>query len=604
MRRLAAVAALISACGGPQIQTRSVGGADMAKFLPATLEVEKPREGDPRTVKVRIWADAGMRAVPRWKDDINEQIDYANQLLTPLVGARLQVEDWKEWTRAGEPHQALGQLVETDKGDGVTWVIGYIAPPDGANKAMAELGFAEPLGHHVVVRGWSQRHEAEALSGSLPDLKETERNELLAAHKRHKQTVILLRALATTLGGIAETDPNWILNPSYSKKQVGFSDRNRELMTLAIDTRLAEETDQVVAKKLLEAIEKSQWGGWIGTSQDEVTKRLRNVLDQAKSGKTAVDIPPAAYDQYSRIKTLALQKKTQDALIELENLLTAYPGNAAMHMLRCEIMLGAAKDAKSSDQARATCKRVSELAPGDPSPHIVVAKALAQLEDYAGARAELALAEGKIVNLPTGADDAWRTVIAVYQKMGSLTWTEDAIAKAKLDKDPIAGTIKSTRARYGVPRGAKFVKVEHEGALVTAVRAALDQVYASKYGEAEKTLSAAEKKWPGAAGLAGARCDLGIRMGQIPAAKAACARALATDPKASWALYLSGVLALRDASGTKAGIEKLKRAIEIDPELGQAWRTLAKAYVRTKDKAALEQLGKDYQAKFGQPLPQ
>ena len=144
---------------------------------------------------------------------------------------------------------------------------------------------------------------------------------------------------------------------------------------------------------------------------------------------------------------------------------------------------------------------------------------------------------------------------------------------------------------------------EHEAALVAAVRAALDSVYASKYGDAEKTLAAAEKKWPGAAGLAGARCDLGIRMGQIDAARAACARALATDPKASWALYLSGVLALRDASGTKAGIEKLKKAIEVDPELGQAWRTLAKAYARAKDKVALEQLGKDYVAKFGQPLP-
>ena len=62
MRRLAAVAALISACGGPQLQQRSVGGADMAKALPAALEVEKPREGDPRTVKVRVWTDAGARA--------------------------------------------------------------------------------------------------------------------------------------------------------------------------------------------------------------------------------------------------------------------------------------------------------------------------------------------------------------------------------------------------------------------------------------------------------------------------------------------------------------------------------------------------------------
>jgi len=575
----------------------------MAKVLPATLEVERPREGDPRTVKVRVWTDAGIRAQTRWKDEISEQIDYVNQLLTPLLGARLQVEAWKEWARIGEPHQALAQLAEADKGDGVTWVIGYIAPPDTASKAMAELGFGEPLGHYVVVRGWAERQESQALAGSLPDLKETERGEVIAAHRRHKQTVILLRALATTLGGIAETDPNWLLHPSYSKKQVGFSDRNRELMTLALDARLAEETEQVLAKKLLEAIEKTQWGGWISSSQDEVTKRMRNVLDQAKAGKTAVDIPTAAYDQYSRIKTLALQKKTQDALIELENLLTAYPGNAAMHMLRCEIMLAAAKDPKASEQARGACKRVIDLAPGDPSPHLAIGETLLKAGDVKAARGEFLLAEGKVDNLPSGREEAWRKLIALYQGMGALTWTDEAIKRAKLENDPVAVQIAQVRARYGVPRGSKIVVPEQEAALVAAVRAALDQIYASKYGDAERTLAAAEKKWPGAAGLSGARCDLGIRMGLIEAARAACAKALATDPDASWALYLSGILALRDARGTKAGIEKLKKAIKIDPELGQAWRTLAKAYARAKDNAALEQLGKDYQAKFGQPLP-
>jgi len=65
------------------------------------------------------------------------------------------------------------------------------------------------------------------------------------------------------------------------------------------------------------------------------------------------------------------------------------------------------------------------------------------------------------------------------------------------------------------------------------------------------------------------------------------------------------VIAFKDTSvaGTKNGIEKLKKAIAIDPDLGQAWRTLAKAYSRAKDQAALDKLGKDYAAKFGQPLP-
>jgi tetratricopeptide (TPR) repeat protein len=273
-----------------------------------------------------------------------------------------------------------------------------------------------------------------------------------------------------------------------------------------------------------------------------------------------------------------------------------------MHQLRCEIFLRAPGVADKS--ARAACARASELAPGDPAPHLAVAEALVKIADLAGARAELSQAEGKIANLAAGADDAWRRVIGIYQGMGALTWTEEAIAKAKLTGDPVAQQIAQTRARYGVPKGAR-VPPEQEAALVAAVRGALDLVYASKFGEAEKTLAAAERRWPNAAGLLGARCDLAFRMAQTEAARAACARAIALDADASWALYLSGVIALRDTSpgGTRAGIEKLKRAIAVDPELGQAWRTLAKAYGRAKDKAALEQLARDYAARFGQPLP-
>ncbi|MDQ3369603.1 MAG: hypothetical protein M3680_29595, partial [Myxococcota bacterium] len=341
MRRavLAAMATVLG-CGGPKLQERSV--SDVSASLPATLEVERPREGDARTVKIRVWVDATMRAQPRWREEIGDQIDYASQLLTPLAGVRLAIEGYQDWDRTGEPHEALRQLAAVDPGDGATWVIGYIAPRDAATTVLGELGFGEPLGRHVVVRGWAGRPEALGLAETLAELKKAERVEVLGAHRRHKQAVVLLRAIAATLGAIAETDPAWIQHPTYSPKQTGFSERNRELITLALDARQAEETDPVVAKKLLEAIEKAAWGGWVQSDQEQVTKHMRNILDAAKAGKTASEVPAAAYDQFSRIKTLAQQGKVEDALAELANLLTAYPGNAAMHQLRCEIMLGAA----------------------------------------------------------------------------------------------------------------------------------------------------------------------------------------------------------------------------------------------------------------------
>ena len=326
---------------------------------------------------------------------------------------------------------------------------------------------------------------------------------------------------------------------------------------------------------------------------------LRNIVDQGKAGKTAADIPAAAYDQWSRIKELAV-RDPKEARVELDNLLTAYPANATMHQLRCELLL--VSPGVSDKATRAACARVSELAPGDPLPYIAIGEALLAAKDVAGAHAQLAIAEDKIANLHEGVDEAWHRIIGAYTSIGALTWSEDAAAKAKLAKDPTAASVAQIRARYGVPRGATFVTPEHEAELVAAVRTALNLVYATRYGDAERAIAIGEKKWPGAPGFAGVRCDLEMRMTRIAAARAACARALAIDPHESWALYLAGVLELREPGTAKAGIEKLKAAIAVDPELAQAWRTLGKAYARAKD-PALAQLAKDYQAKFNQVLP-
>jgi len=64
-----------------------------------------------------------------------------------------------------------------------------------------------------------------------------------------------------------------------------------------------------------------------------------------------------------------------------------------------------------------------------------------------------------------------------------------------------------------------------------------------------------------------------------------------------------GIVILRGRD-TNAGIASLRRAIAADPDLGQAWRSLAKALVRKEDKAGLDQLRADYRARFGSPLPE
>ncbi|HUS30834.1 MAG TPA: hypothetical protein VMZ53_20125 [Kofleriaceae bacterium] len=618
---------IAAACGGQQIQTRNA--ADLSKLGPATLEASQPKEGEPRTAKVRIWVDAGVRAMPGYKDKISEQVDYAGQLLTPLLGVQLKIESFKDWDReapdaanpAGDPAEALTQLKTVDPGKDVAWVIGYMMPNSVASTAMIALGSGELLGHHVVIRAWAEKQEADVLSDKLVDLKPAERGEVLAAHERHKQTVVLVHWLAKTLGAVDEADEAWIGNPAYSPKQSSFADRTRDILQLGIDARVSETADKDIAHDLLEKLDKENWGGWVASSKEEITQRLRAIVTAAKQGEAAPDVPVAAVEQFERTKAMtgaslnklgaakkpdekkAAEQSFDTAMAELDNLLTAYPGNAAMYTFKCEALL--ARRGPTDKTARAACVRAAELAVSDPRPNFVVANSLLASKDIAGARKELQTAATKIGQLKANQADAWKALIAIYQSIGSLTWTEEAIAQAKLEKDDITPQIDSTRARYGVPKGAKFVKPEQEGELVTTVKTALSLVYANKFADAEKTIAAGEKKWPGAAGLAAVRCDLALRQTKLEPARAACERALATDPNESWALYLSGVIALKDTSnaGTARGIEQLKRAIAVDPDLGQAWRTLAKAYSRAKDQAALDKRAGEYQQKFGSPLP-
>jgi predicted Zn-dependent protease len=193
--------------------------------------------------------------------------------------------------------------------------------------------------------------------------------------------------------------------------------------------------------------------------------------------------------------------------------------------------------------------------------------------------------------------------------MEAVTWTEAALAGAGAAagaKHPIVQWAATTRVRYGIPRGGGRWKLvpQDDAAALTAVRDALGMVYANKLAAAEQTLTAAERRWPALPGLLAVRCELERQRGAPEAARRLCSRAIANDGS-SWAMYLLGILELRNVSpaATAAGIKRLREAIALDPDLAQAWRALGKALQRAKDTASFAQLDRDYQARFGSPLP-
>jgi tetratricopeptide (TPR) repeat protein len=613
MRRLAVLAAAAAlSCGHAQVV---VDRTALGRAMPAELDAgSQARAGrtraahDAKVARIRVLADADYRAAdPHWKQHVTDDVDYANQLLIPLLGVRLTITEVRAW-----PHHAphaplrvtLGELARADPGDGVHWVLGLTAPPDHVTTDEHELGTSALFGRYLVVRGYAAAAEEAAVLRAFPDLPRRSRRDVLDARRRHKETVVLVHALAHTLGAIHETDPSWIVHAEYDPSQSTVSDRNRELMQIAIADRLKIKelrAPLATARAVLAAIEKADWGGWVGAEHDDEVSALRAIIDAARAGETAADVPAAAYDQYARARSLAERGQLTAALTELQPLIAAYPGNAQIRLLACRIELGAVGPAGPA--ARDTCTRAAELAPGDPGPYLVVAGAMIHAGDKPGARGQLALAAGRIPNLEHGRPAAWAQLAGSYQQLGDLTRAEDAAAKADAGGAAVAAWAAQIRARYGAPRdGRRFhLGPDDEAAYVDAIREVLDLGYAGKLAEAGRAARAADRRWPGSPGIAAARCDLELRAGHTAAARARCKAALAADPGDSWALYLSGLLELQHRDPAP-GIATLERAIAADPDLAQAWHALAQAYARTGGGAPLDQLRADYQKRFGQPL--
>jgi tetratricopeptide (TPR) repeat protein len=592
----------LTACSGGVSNARV---AALTEALPATLEPTTTTTSEPRVAKVRVWVDEGVRKQPKWREQILEQIDAASQYWTPLVGVRLEVAAVREWERSAEPSQALQELAKLDAGEDVAWVLGYLGPDGTASIAMSELGGADLLGKQIVLHDWSATPEVKKLESVLEPLAPAERSEAIAAHRRHKQTVVLLHYLHQSAGVIAETDEAWIDSRGYSSLLRTISEKARQILEVSLKSRLDDEPLGTAAARLIDEIERTEYAGWVTTEHDSTLAQLRAIVERAKSGKVADDVPAEALAQVQRAQQLISGGDIEHALAELAPLLVAYPSNAALHQLRCEALL--VKPGVASEDARSACQRVSELAPGDPRAELAVAQAWHATGDRGKARAALELATAKAKAMPAPAA-AFASALELYRAMGALTWSEEVLAvMAPLgasagDATAVAQWVAGTRARYGVARGAAFVTPADEGELVAGIRASLDSVYADKYAEAEKRLAEVSKRWPKAPGIAAVRCDLSLRREQIAEARRYCALALRADDQQSWAHYLSGILALRGPA-TATGIAHLRKAIAVDPDLGQAWRALGKAFGRSGDKAALRELATAYQVKFGQPLP-
>ncbi|HSS02942.1 MAG TPA: hypothetical protein VLM79_38030 [Kofleriaceae bacterium] len=587
--------------------SRDVQHEGIEKLVPAQLTAHGKWKGAVRVAKVRVWADDDYRAQNvRWQHGFDEQLDYANQVFTPMLGVRLEPEyrSWERHAPGATLQDALEELTRLDTDEDAVWVVGLTSSLSLVSGSFDLLGLASLEDRHVVLRGQADLEERKVFDRAFPDIHREQREQLLEARRRHKTTCVLIHELAHSLGALHETAPGWVMHASYSHTAAQISDRNRELMRLTIEDRLkptSARDPRGTAQQLLAALDVA-WGGWDEGDRVGLIEVLRSIVGvQAAAVAGIPGVPAAVQNEYRHAQQLLAGGDHRGALAVLDPLLAAYPAHAELRLLGCQIELarGGARDTR----AIAACDRAAGLA-RDPETAIHVAAARMDAGDTAGGRATLAALEQRLTSQPGQSSSAWLELAKQYRRMDAVTWAEDALAHAGLGPgadDDVATWITVTRVRYGIPReGARFkLRPDDDAAAVVAVHKVMDLTNVDRFADARKEADAAEKRWPGLPGLLAARCDLAFRRHDMGTARHYCTRAVGAG-KSSWALYLLGVVELQDDSraASARGIARLREAIEIDPDLAHAWRALGKAYVRTNATTEREQLRREYYARF------
>jgi hypothetical protein len=242
MRVLVAISILVNGCvvQTPFSQTRTQGERKAARNIaPRTLVVPDGQPPPLGTMRIRAWADADFRATPRWRAHIEEWVTRASSYTEAAFGVRFEL-DIRTWNRSGDDPMStvIDQLEREDPGDGVDLVVGFARATSGATNDYHRLGLARLLGKHFVLRDMNDADEA--MESVFSRLGESERAELYAARKHHKELLGFLHEWAHVMGLPHEPQPERVMSTGYSHLASTFSNEGAQLIRLSVRARRGE----------------------------------------------------------------------------------------------------------------------------------------------------------------------------------------------------------------------------------------------------------------------------------------------------------------------------------------------------------------------------
>lgn len=303
-----------------------------------------------------------------------------------------------------------------------------------------------------------------------------------------------------------------------------------------------------------------------GLSFSEIDAKVAAIIKPAiaarldGSDRESAEPPPAQVSlretdraRLEEVQGLLESGKGDEAWEVIEPLLELYPKLSQLAVVAC-----LAAELRSAGDALARCQTATSTKPKEAAPWVALAR--------------------------------------LYQKRSLVTLAEQAAAKGGGSKS-ITAWGQENRLRFGVAVG---VTAEREADYLDGLKAALRLVYKSDYKSARVSRETLNEAFPASIAALLIDCEIALRKRQYGTAAAACEAVVERHQANTWARYLLGVIDVRRGKHRRAE-ELLRKVIEMDPQLKQAYVALARVYKGSKNER-LGTLKSAYKARFGREL--
>ncbi len=309
---------------------------------------------------------------------ITRIVEDANDVLGPTLALRLELDEVRRWDDANDDlDDALASLENTDDGDDVGWVIGFVGKHPSLRTDFTQLGNARMHGRHFVVRAMNDAAEFDGIEKRFDELDERQRRALYRERIEHKEVAVFLHELGHTLGVPHEAAEATLMHPRYHREAASFSEEAAGLMRLSLLRRLdpSAMTPEELASELRARVTRTA-ATWVADEREEWLEGLGAGAVAPEPAKKPEHADPQRWRELGLSERRAYldavdleQEERHDEAWELASpLFSAFPKHLEVQDLRCRLAMKRGGDPTSIEGHCAALRELEGMSATMPSP--------------------------------------------------------------------------------------------------------------------------------------------------------------------------------------------------------------------------------------------